>query len=88
LKISKVDAGVRVQLAEAGDPAAAGQAGSSRKRVSQNRQQMWPPEISATPEEPVDNAKLPLVSTIPFPRSEIAATLVCLGRAYVRLYLF
>jgi hypothetical protein len=43
---------------------------------------MWLPEISAKPEEPVDFAKLPASSTIPFPQSEIAATMHCLMSAY------
>jgi len=45
---------------------------------------MWLPEISAKAEEPVDYAKYPLSSTLPFPQSKIAATIQCLMSAYAR----
>ena len=45
---------------------------------------MWPTEISAKPEEPVDCAKYLYGSTIQFPQSEIAATIQCFVCAYAR----
>ena len=51
-------------------------------RLSQNCTIMWLPEISVKPEEPVDYVKCPFTSTLPFPRSEIAATIHCMIIAY------